>query len=70
MTMQEMEEGGVGDTLKAIVKRTLPCPKYARYHERHLQRFLSRLGAYPPRYSPRMFAMMMTAGLSCLLAPF
>ena len=47
--MQEMEEGGVGDTLKAIVKRTLPCPKYTRYHERHLQRFLSRLGAYPPR---------------------
>ena len=40
----------MGDTLKAIVKRTMPNPKYARYHERHLQRFLSRLGSDPPRY--------------------
>ena len=45
----EDESGGLGDTLKAVVRRTLPCPNYMRYHEHHLQRFLSRLGAYPPR---------------------
>ena len=49
LAAQEMEEGGMGDTLRAIVQRTMPNPKYARYHERHLQRFLSRLGADPPR---------------------
>ena len=45
----EQEQGSLGDTLKAIVKRTLPCPRYMKFHEHHLQRFLSRLGAYPPR---------------------
>lgn len=48
----EDEQGGLGDTLKVIVRRTLPCPRYLRYHEQHLQRFLSRLGAYPPRSPP------------------
>lgn len=47
----EAESGGLGDTLKAIVRRTLPCPRYLSFHEHHLQRFLSRLGAYPPRYA-------------------
>lgn len=45
---QESEEG-LADTLKEIVKRTVPSPLYAKYHEQHLQRFLSKLGAYTPR---------------------
>ena len=45
---QDSEEG-LADTLKEIVKRTVPSPLYAKYHEQHLQRFLSRLGAYTPR---------------------
>ncbi len=47
---QDAEEG-LADTLKEIVKRTVPSPLYAKYHEQHLQRFLSRLGAYTPRYA-------------------
>ena len=45
----ETEEGGLGSTLKLIAESTTPSPNYARYHEAHLQRLLSRLGAYPPR---------------------
>ncbi len=45
---QDSEEG-LADTLKEIVKRTVPSPVYAKYHEQHLQRFLSRLGAYTQR---------------------
>lgn len=46
---QECEEGGLADTLKAIVRRTMPCPRFVRYHEAHVQRYLSRLKAFPPR---------------------
>ncbi|KAL0054928.1 hypothetical protein WJX82_004665 [Trebouxia sp. C0006] len=49
---QDAEEG-LADTLKEIVKRTVPSPLYAKYHEQHLQRFLSRLGAYTPRSALR-----------------
>lgn len=45
----ETEEGGLGSTLKKIAESTTPSPSYSRYHEAHLQRLLSRLGAYPPR---------------------
>ncbi len=45
----ESEEGGLASTLKAIAESTTPSPSYARYHEAHLQRLLSRLGAYPAR---------------------
>ncbi len=45
----EGEEGGLADTLKAIVQRTMPCPRYVRFHEAHVQRYLSRLKAFPPR---------------------
>lgn len=45
---QESEEG-LADTLKAIVKRTAPNPIYSKYHAQHLQRFLSKMGAYTPR---------------------
>lgn len=53
---QDSEEG-LADTLKEIVKRTVPSPLYAKYHEQHLQRFLSRLGAYTARQA------------SCIQAP-
>lgn len=46
---QEGEEGGLADTLKAIVLRTIPNPRYVRFHEAHVQRYLSRLKAFPPR---------------------
>ncbi len=46
-------EGGYGETLRAIVALTLPCPRYSRYHEAHLQRYLSALGAHPPRSTAR-----------------
>lgn len=49
---QDSEEG-LADTLKEIVKRTTPSPLYAKYHEQHLQRFLSRLGAYTARSALR-----------------
>ncbi|BDA46664.1 probable tetratricopeptide repeat protein 37 at C-terminar half [Coccomyxa sp. Obi] len=49
----EGEEGGLADTLKAIVQRTMPCPRYVRFHEAHVQRYLSRLKAFPPRSSAR-----------------
>ena len=49
---QECEEGGLADTLKAIVRRTMPCPRFVRYHEAHVQRYLSRLKAFPPRCAP------------------
>ena len=29
--------------------RTMPCPRYVRFHEAHVQRYLSRLKAFPPR---------------------
>ena len=45
---QESEEG-LADTLKEIVTRTAPPPIYSKYHALHLQRFLSKLGAYTPR---------------------
>lgn len=45
---QESEEG-LAETLKAIVKRTAPNPFYSKYHALHLQRFLSKMGAYTPR---------------------
>ena len=35
--------------LQAIVGCQGPTPKYVRFHEYHLQRYLSRLGAYPPK---------------------
>lgn len=46
---EQDHEEGLADTLKEIVKRTVPSPVYAKYHEQHLQRFLSKLGAYTPR---------------------
>lgn len=49
---QECEEGGLADTLKNIVRRTMPCPRFVRYHEAHVQRYLSRLKAFPPRCAP------------------
>ncbi len=46
---QECEHGGLADTLKAIVRRTMPCPRFVKYNEAHVQRYLSRLKAFPPR---------------------
>ena len=46
---QELEKGGLADTLKEIVARTMPSPRYVRFHEAHVQRYLSRLKAFPPR---------------------
>lgn len=46
---EQDNEDGLAETLKEIVKRTVPSPVYAKYHEQHLQRFLSKLGAYTPR---------------------
>ena len=46
---QELEQGGLADTLKEIVGRTIPSPRYVRFHEAHVQRYLSRLKAFPPR---------------------
>ena len=46
---QELEKGGLADTLREIVERTLPSPRYVRFHEAHVQRYLSRLKAFPPR---------------------
>ena len=46
---QVSTDGGLGETLRAIVALTAPTPKYARYHAAHLQRYLSALGAHPPR---------------------
>lgn len=48
---QELEKGGLADTLKEIVGRTMPSPRYVRFHEAHVQRYLSRLKAFPPRCS-------------------
>ena len=48
---QITEQGSLASTLQEIVKKTIPNPHYARYFERHLQIYLSRLGAYPARYS-------------------
>lgn len=42
-------EGGLAHTLQQIVDSTMPCPRFVKYHERHLQRHLSLLGNYPPR---------------------
>ncbi|CAK0785762.1 hypothetical protein CVIRNUC_008973 [Coccomyxa viridis] len=50
---QELEQGGLADTLKEIVGRTMPSPRYVRFHEAHVQRYLSRLKAFPPRSSAR-----------------
>ena len=49
---QELEKGGLADTLREIVERTLPSPRYVRFHEAHVQRYLSRLKAFPPRCIP------------------
>ena len=46
-------DGGYGDTLRAVVALTRPCPRYAKYHEAHLQRYLSALGAHAPRSAAR-----------------
>lgn len=46
---QVTSDGGLGETLRAIVALTAPTPKYARYHAAHLQRYLSALGVHPPR---------------------
>jgi len=46
---QVTTDGGLGETLRAIVALTAPTPRYARYHAAHLQRYLSALGAHPPR---------------------
>ena len=46
---QELENGGLADTLKEIVGQTMPSPRYVRFHEAHVQRYLSRLKAFPPR---------------------
>lgn len=51
---EQDHEEGLADTLKEIAKRTVPSPLYAKYHEQHLQRFLSRLGAYTPRQAFRL----------------
>ena len=42
-------EGGLAETLTQIVNVTQPSPRFVRYHEHHLQRHLSLLGAYPPK---------------------
>lgn len=60
---QECEEGGLADTLKAIVRRTMPCPRFVKYHEAHVQRYLSRLKAFPPR---RVQKEKKTAHCACL----
>lgn len=63
--MQGMEEGSLGDTLRKIVDMTLPSPRYSRYHEAHLQRYLSQLGAHPPQYAP--VPARLAEGLAVLL---
>ncbi|KAK9814721.1 hypothetical protein WJX72_010484 [[Myrmecia] bisecta] len=47
------EHDGLADTLKAIVRQTNPGPRYVKYHEHHLQRYLSSMGNYPPRSAAR-----------------
>ncbi len=42
-------EGGLAETLTQVVNVTQPSPRFVRYHEHHLQRHLSLLGAYPPK---------------------
>lgn len=68
---QEGEQGGLADTLKAIVQRTMPCPRYVRFHEAHVQRYLSRLKAFPPRWGPvlcfRALASTAFARCACFL---
>lgn len=53
---EQDHEEGLADTLKEIVKRTVPSPVYAKYHEQHLQRFLSKLGAYTPRQASSLLS--------------
>lgn len=50
---QQDREGGLAETLNLIVGLTSPSPRYLKYFEHHLQRQLSLLGAYPPRYAFR-----------------
>lgn len=45
-------EGGLAQTLQQIVSVTSPSPRFLKYFEQHLQRHLSLLGAYPPKYAP------------------
>ena len=50
----EMEaEGGLAHTLQQIVDSTMPSPRFVKYHERHIQRHLSLMGNYPPRWVPQ-----------------
>ena len=44
-------EGGLAETLRQIVAVTSPSPRFLKYFEHHLQRHLSLLGAYPPRWA-------------------
>lgn len=66
---QELEQGGLADTLREIVGRTMPSPRYVRFHEAHVQRYLSRLKAFPPRYqAPFSTALGLCACVSTLPA--
>eukprot|EP00884_Botryococcus_braunii_P003748 jgi/Botrbrau1/13374/Bobra.0194s0006.2 len=76
---QGAEEGSLGDTLRKIVDLTLPSPRYSRYHEAHLQRYLSQLGAHPPqslaRHEKRVLALqecvdMITTSAGGCTTPF
>ena len=58
-------DGGYGDTLRAVVALTRPCPRYAKYHEAHLQRYLSALGAHAPRSAARSRRARARAGRVC-----
>ena len=63
---QELEKGGLADTLKEIVGRTMPSPRYVRFHEAHVQRYLSRLKAFPPRCgSPCAVIWPVTPSAAC-----
>lgn len=46
-------EGGLADTLNTIVGLASPSPRYLKYFDRHLQRQLSLMTAYPPRSQAR-----------------
>ena len=66
---QELEKGGLADTLKEIVGRTMPSPRYVRFHEAHVQRYLSRLKAFPPRCSSPCALIWQSADASVWGAP-
>ena len=62
---QELEQGGLADTLKEIVGRTMPSPRYVRFHEAHVQRYLSRLKAFPPRCDRSLTLHYLPNTLAC-----